>query len=95
MHKKYKYTVAKILEEDWYYRAQCRGTDSSLFFGDDNENNRSAPARIRMAQAICAECSVQIECLEFAISTGQTEGVWGGVSDKARKKIVRDRSKEN
>lgn len=48
------------------------GDVADLFFSEDVRD-------LAKAQAICAQCSVQIECLEIALENGEDWGVWGGV----------------
>lgn len=62
----------------------CRGTDPELFFPDRGES--LAPAK-----AICAECIVADECLEYALANGERFGVWGGTSERERRRIRRRR----
>jgi WhiB family redox-sensing transcriptional regulator len=62
----------------------CRGMDPDVFFPDRGES--LAPAK-----AICAECIVRDECLEFALDQGERFGVWGGTSERERRKLRRAR----
>ena len=43
------------------------------------------------AKAICRACSVQSECLEFAIENSEKFGIWGGLSERERRRIKRQR----
>jgi WhiB family transcriptional regulator, redox-sensing transcriptional regulator len=52
------------------------------------------PARgesVRDAKAVCARCPVQAECLEFALRLKVAHGVWGGLSERERRTLRRDR----
>ncbi len=62
----------------------CRGMDPDLFFPDRGES-------LAPAQAICAECIVADECLEYALVNGERFGVWGGTSERERRRIRRRR----
>ena len=62
----------------------CRGMDPDIFFPDRGES--LAPAK-----AVCAECIVRDECLEFALDQGERFGVWGGTSERERRKLRRAR----
>ncbi len=62
----------------------CRGVDPEIFFPDRGES--LAPAK-----AVCAECIVNDECLEFALANGERFGVWGGTSERERRRIRRAR----
>lgn len=62
----------------------CRGVDPDVFFPDRGES-------LSPAQAICAECIVSDECLEYALANGERFGVWGGTSERERRRIRRAR----
>ena len=47
--------------------------------------------RPRTAKGICRECIVREECLEFAITTGEKFGIWGGMSERERRRVRRER----
>jgi WhiB family redox-sensing transcriptional regulator len=63
--------------------ALCAQVDPELFFPEQGEPSR--PAR-----RVCAACPVRRPCLEWAVATGQRYGVWGGLSDRERKRWRRD-----
>ena len=68
----------------WRREAACRDSDTNLFFPDSD--NDAGPAL-----AICASCPVRDECLEFALSTNQPDGVWGGATETQRRRLRRRR----
>jgi WhiB family redox-sensing transcriptional regulator len=68
----------------WADLAACREVDPELFFPDRG----SAP---KAAKRICAGCSVKEPCLEDALRVGRTGGVWGGLSEKERRGLRRQR----
>jgi len=69
---------------DWRLHAQCRGLDPELFYPERGED-------IRLAQSICRECSVSSECLDFAIENGEHHGIWGGLSERSRRRLRTER----
>lgn len=74
---------------DWRLRSSCIDVDTNLFFpvgltGDAIEQTN-------LAKAICRECPVQSQCLEFALRTSQDYGVWGGRAEDERRAIRRSR----
>ena len=72
----------------WRKRAACRGLDAEIFFpGTDDEGDAAA------AKAICAVCPVRHACLEHALASREREGVWGGTTERERRRIVRQRRK--
>jgi WhiB family redox-sensing transcriptional regulator len=62
----------------------CRGTDPDVFFPDRGES-------LEPAKRVCAECVVRDECLEHALAHGERFGVWGGTSERERRRIRRQR----
>jgi WhiB family redox-sensing transcriptional regulator len=78
-------TLEEFLERpEWMKRAECRGTDTAVFFPERGDS-------LEPARAICERCEVRPECLEYALSladgAGLTKGVWGGTSDRERARI--------
>jgi WhiB family transcriptional regulator, redox-sensing transcriptional regulator len=70
--------------EPWQTHAECRGADPDLFFPTQGE--ATAPAK-----AVCAACPVRIDCLEYAMSNRITFGIWGGMSERERQRLRRQR----
>ncbi len=70
---------------DWRELAACRDSDPSLFF----PIGTTGPAvdQIEVARAICAQCSVREECLNYALETNQEAGVWGGYAEDDRRRL--------
>jgi len=69
----------------WQDLANCRGADADLFFPERGASTRAA-------KAICRECQVRAQCLEFAIVSSEKFGIWGGLSERERRKIRRQRA---
>jgi WhiB family redox-sensing transcriptional regulator len=76
----------------WRERALCRDTDPELFFPIGTTG--LALLAIERAKQVCGECSVRLECLDFALETNQDAGVWGGLSEEERRVIRRGRAAE-
>lgn len=68
----------------WRTNGACNGLDPSIFFPDSEENAGEAIA-------ICNECPVRISCLEHALTVREKEGVWGGATDRERRRLIRQR----
>ncbi|ADG88951.1 hypothetical protein TBS_12420 [Thermobispora bispora] len=68
----------------WQDHAACRGEDLVLFFGPDGERQPEREIRERKAKAICAQCPVRIECLDYALSRPEKYGTWGGMNEDER-----------
>ncbi len=72
---------------DWQLRAECRGMDASIFYHPDNERGRSKRIREASAKAVCAQCPVVAQCLEWALDVGEPYGIWGGKSPAERHEL--------
>ena len=77
---------------EWVHRAKCRDVDPELFFPVGTTG--PAAAQIEDAKAVCDDCVVRDQCLEWALVTGQDAGVWGGTSEEERRSIRRARRRE-
>jgi len=73
--------------EDWRADAACSDIDPDLFFPVGVTG--PAVGHIAAAKAVCAGCSASRACLEFAITTNQEYGVWGGTSEEERRVLRR------
>lgn len=76
-----------LATDDWRSTAACSDTDPSLFF----PVGTTGPAleQIAAAKAVCNTCDAKESCLQFALSTNQDSGVWGGTSEEERRKLRR------
>ncbi len=72
----------------WRKRAACRGIDVEIFYPITDDDADAAEAK-----AVCAECPVRQACLEHALAHREREGVWGGTTERERRRIVRQRRK--
>lgn len=73
----------------WIERAGCLSEDPELFFPVGS--GPAALAQEAEAKAVCRTCSVRAECLEWALTTCQDAGVWGGLGEEERRDIRRER----
>ena len=69
----------------WQDYANCRGADADLFFPERG-------ASTRKAKGICAACEVRAECLDYAVDMGEKFGIWGGLSERERRRVRRERA---
>lgn len=69
---------------DWVKRAACRGTSPDLFFPTRGESTAEA-------KAVCADCHVRTQCLDYALTNCEKFGVWGGLSERERRRIRKQR----
>jgi WhiB family redox-sensing transcriptional regulator len=68
-------------------QAACEGRDTELFFPEGE--GPDALMQVALAKWICARCPVRRPCLEFAFSTGQRYGIWGGMTAQERRDLRR------
>jgi WhiB family redox-sensing transcriptional regulator len=73
-------------QPSWRQRAACRGLDPEIFFPDSDEEAGEA-------KAVCARCPVREACLEHALAHREREGIWGGATERERRRILRHRRK--
>ena len=71
----------------WRKRAACRGIDVEIFFPERED------ADVEAAKAVCETCPVREACLEHALAHREREGVWGGTTERERRRILRQRRK--
>ena len=71
-------------EQTWQSRANCMGVDPDLFFPERGSSTREA-------KEVCRGCVVRDDCLEFAIANGEKFGIWGGMSERERRRVRRAR----
>ncbi|HVM12162.1 MAG TPA: WhiB family transcriptional regulator [Actinomycetota bacterium] len=81
-------------EMGWQYRASCRGEDAEMFFAPNYfERKDEKDAREVRAKAICADCPVRVECLEYALRSREPHGIWGGLNELERRALIRQRER--
>lgn len=77
---------------DWRSQAACTDEDPELFFPVGSTG--PAVDQIAEAKEVCARCEVREPCLEYAISSNQDAGVWGGLSEDERRSLKRKRQRQ-
>lgn len=79
----------------WQIQAACRSEDVSLFFAPHYFERRSVKdAREARAKLFCRACPVLQDCREYALRIGESHGVWGGLNEAERRKVLRMRERE-
>jgi WhiB family redox-sensing transcriptional regulator len=76
-----------VSARDWRNYAACRSEDPELFF----PVGTTGPAELQTeeAKAVCRRCPALDVCRQWALNTGQSHGVWGGLSEAERRRIHR------
>jgi WhiB family redox-sensing transcriptional regulator len=72
-------------DRSWHDQANCLGVDPDLFFPERGASTREA-------KEVCRGCVVREECLEYALSNGEKFGIWGGMSERERRRLRRARA---
>jgi WhiB family redox-sensing transcriptional regulator len=70
-------------ELSWQERALCAQTDPEAFFPEKGGSTRDA-------KKVCVGCDVRSECLEYALEHDERFGIWGGLSERERRKFKKD-----
>ena len=66
----------------WQVRARCVEVDPEIFFPERGGSSRAA-------RAVCNDCAVRIECLKYALANREQFGIWGGTSERERRRLRR------
>ena len=69
------------MDTDWMNQGKCKDMDPTLFFPSDGVG-------VQVAQRICADCPVKVPCLEYALTNRVDHGVWGGASERERRRLL-------
>ena len=72
------------MDTEWMADGKCRDLPAATFFPSDGVG-------VDVARQICAGCAVKTECLEYALRNRIDHGVWGGTSERERRRILRQR----
>ena len=64
----------------WRIDASCSGVDPDLFFPERGGSTKEA-------KEVCMACPVRKACLSFAIEYSEKQGVWGGMSERERRRL--------
>lgn len=68
--------------EEWHDKALCAQTDPEAFFPEKGGSTREA-------KKICTGCEVRAECLSYALANDERFGIWGGLSERERRRLKR------
>lgn len=73
-----------MAELEWQERGLCAQTDPEAFFVEKGGSTKPA-------KRVCLGCEVRAECLEYALAHDERFGVWGGYSERERRRLQRER----
>ena len=66
----------------WQEQALCAQTDPEAFYPEKGGSTREA-------KRVCHNCEVRAQCLEYALANDERFGIWGGLSERERRKLKR------
>lgn len=72
----------EVTPDQWQDRALCAQTDPEAFFPEKGGSTREA-------KKICLGCEVRHECLDYALAHDERFGIWGGLSERERRRLKR------
>jgi WhiB family redox-sensing transcriptional regulator len=75
------------MDTEWMGRGNCRDEPPATFFPSDGVG-------VEVARQLCATCPVKAPCLEYALRNRIDHGVWGGASERERRRILAQRRRE-
>lgn len=73
----------RMVPGDWADRALCAQVGGDVFFPELGES-------IDQAKAVCRVCEVRAECLEYALRAGDRDGIFGGFTERVRRRVARE-----
>ena len=78
--------TTKLLQPvEWQTHARCHEVDPEIFFPERGGSSKAA-------RAVCNQCSVRDQCLEYALNNKEQFGIWGGTSERERRRLRRERA---
>jgi WhiB family redox-sensing transcriptional regulator len=78
--------TTKLLQPvEWQTHALCTQVDPEIFFPERGGSSKAA-------RSVCAQCDVRTQCLEYALNNKEQFGIWGGTSERERRRLRRERT---
>ena len=78
--------TTKLLQPvEWQASARCSEVDPEIFFPERGGSSKAA-------RAVCNKCDVRMQCLEYALNNKEQFGIWGGTSERERRKLRKERT---
>lgn len=79
--------TTKLLQPlDWQVHARCTDVDPEIFFPERGGSSKAA-------RAVCSGCVVRAQCLEYALNNKEQFGIWGGTSERERRRLRKERAR--
>lgn len=74
------------MSSSWRKAAACRGLDPDIFYPASDDEAEEA-------KAVCGVCPARQACLEYALANRERDGIWGGATERERRRMLRHRRK--
>lgn len=79
--------TTKLLQPvEWQANARCSEVEPEIFFPERGGSSKAA-------RAVCSKCDVRAQCLEYALNNKEQFGIWGGTSERERRRLRKDRAR--
>ena len=78
-------TTRLLQPVDWQGKARCAEVDPEIFFPERGGSSKAA-------RAVCSNCEVRAQCLEYALNNKEQFGIWGGTSERERRRLRKERA---
>ena len=84
--------AARLMEPGWRADAACHGANAESFFPPSHfERKPEKDLREGAARALCGRCPVRQQCLDYALLVEEPHGIWGGLNELERRRLIRQR----
>ena len=78
--------TTKLLQPvEWQSQARCAEVDPEIFFPERGGSSKAA-------REVCSQCAVRSQCLEYALNNKEQFGIWGGTSERERRRLRKERN---
>ena len=89
-------SAESLTEPAWRVDAQCRSKNAVSFFAPPHfERREEKKARESAARALCGACKVQPQCLSYSLTVAEPHGIWGGLNELERRRLLRKQAAED
>ncbi|MPZ90254.1 MAG: WhiB family transcriptional regulator [Actinobacteria bacterium] len=78
-------TTRLLQPVEWQSAARCSEVDPEIFFPERGGSSKAA-------RAVCSGCPVRVQCLEYALNNKEQFGIWGGTSERERRRLRKERT---
>ena len=78
-------TTRLLQPVEWQANARCAEVDPEIFFPERGGSSKAA-------RSVCNDCNVRTQCLEYALNNKEQFGIWGGTSERERRRLRRERA---